>query len=345
MARRARLSGQLATTAGMVAAGVAISRWLLHASRRIDFRGRCVLITGGSRGLGLVLAREFAAEGARLAICARDEEELERARADLAAAGAAVHALVCDLTNAAQVRQVVRTVESTDGPIDVLVNNAGIIQVGPYDSMTLDDYERAMRTHFWGPLYVIQSVLPSMRAQRFGRIVNIASIGGKVSVPHLLPYSASKFALVGLSEGLRAELTREGVLVTTVCPGLMRTGSPRNVTVKGRHRAEYALFAVGDSLPGLSLNATRAARRIVRACRYGEAEVVIGVPARAAAWVHGLWPGATSDAFGMLNRLLPGSPGNGQAAWRGSESESALAPSPLTTLSDRAAAQNNELDS
>jgi short-subunit dehydrogenase len=354
MARRQHRNGQLATTAGALAVGLALSRWLVHVSRRIDFRHCHVLISGGSRGLGLVLARRFVAEGARIAICARDEAELDRARGELAAVGAEVQAVVGDMTNAAQVRHVVHAVESEGGAIDVLVNNAGAIEIRSSDAVTLDDYDRAMRTHFWGPLYLIQAVLPTMRARHFGRIVNIASIGGKVSVPHLLPYSASKFALVGLSEGLRAELAKENVFVTTVCPGLMRAGSSRHATIKGnRRRAEYAASTTSDSLPGLSMSAERAAKRIVDACRYGEAELVIGAPAQAAAWVHGLWPGATSEALGILDRLLPTTGRNGQASLNGGDS-SAIAPSlrpgglkaaptsSLTTVSDRAATRNDE---
>src|SRR5947208_13760729 len=134
-----------------------------------------------------------------------------------------------------------------------------------------------------------------MRAHREGRIVNISSIGGRVSIPHLVPYSASKFALVGLSDGLRAELAKDNVIVTTVCPGLMRTGSPRNATFKGRHRAEYAWFAISDSLPVTSMDAGRAARQIVEACRYGEAEVVLSLQAKLAGKFHALFTGRTTD--------------------------------------------------
>src|SRR5262249_29078614 len=144
------------------------------------------------------------------------------------------------------------------------VNNAGIIQVGPMETMTLADYQEAMRVHYWGPLYTALAVLPQMKQRRAGRIVNITSIGGKVAVPHLLPYVGSKFALVGLSEGLRAELMKDGILVTTVVPGLMRTGSPRNAFFKGQNEAEYAWFKIGDSIPVLTTSAERAARRIVR---------------------------------------------------------------------------------
>jgi NAD(P)-dependent dehydrogenase (short-subunit alcohol dehydrogenase family) len=198
------------------AGAVALGRALYRRSKEYDFKGKCVLVTGGSRGLGLVLAREFADEGARVAICARDPRELERAQRDLAARGAEVFAFPCDVTDRAQVAELIEVVTRRFGRIDVLVNNAGVIQVGPLEVMTLEDFEQAMNVHFWGPLYTTLAVLPQMRARRDGRIVNVSSIGGKVAVPHLVPYSASKFALAGLSDGLRAELAKDNVMVTTV---------------------------------------------------------------------------------------------------------------------------------
>ena len=302
--RRTRRKG-VAGTAGVLAVGFLVSRWIALASRRIDFRGRHVLITNGTRGLGLAIAREFAAEGARLTICARDAAEVEQARQELAHLGAQVQAFVADMRNAAQVRRLVRDATTSAGPVDVLVNHAGVVDVGSYDAMTVPDYDRAMRVHFWGPLYAIQAVVPAMRARQSGRIVNIASIGGKVSVPNLLPYSASKFAFVGLSEGLRTELARDNVLVTTVCPGLVRSGVRRRRSGIGQRAPSYAIPTASSSMSSRSVAVAQAARRIVDACRFGESEVIVGAAARAAAWVHGLCPGLTSEALGALTRLLP----------------------------------------
>jgi len=336
--------GMRAWLAGLAVGSAAVAwRRAVRRARWLDLGGATVLVTGGSRGLGLLLAEEFGRHRARVALCARDAAELDRARTFLASRGIAALALACDVTDRARVDATVREVEAQLGPIDVLVNNAGVATVGPHATMTIEDYEEALATHFWGPLYATLAVLPSMRRRRRGRIVNIASIGGKVSVPHLLPYSASKFALVGLSEGLRAELLRHGVLVTTVCPGLMRTGSPRHARFKGRHRAEHAWFAISDSLPGLSMDASRAARRIVEACRRGEAEVVLSLPAKAAAAVHGVLPGLTADLLAVADRLLPRSGGIGTSSARGADSASVAAPSWLTALGDRAASRLNQL--
>jgi NAD(P)-dependent dehydrogenase (short-subunit alcohol dehydrogenase family) len=333
-------------TLALAAAGAGAllaARALYRRWQEYDLKGKTVLVTGGSRGLGLVLAREFADVGANVAICARDPAELERARRDLEARGARAFAFPCDVTDRAQVKELVKVVTRHFGGVDVLVNNAGVIQVGPVEVMTLEDFEQAMAVHFWGPLYTTLCVLPQMRQRRAGRIVNISSIGGRIGVPHLVPYSASKFALTGLSDGLRAELAKENILVTTVCPGLMRTGSPRNATFKGRHRAEYAWFTISDSLPVTSIKAERAARQIVAACQRGQAELVITTQAVMAVKFRALFPEATADLLALVNRLLPGPGGIGRRKASGKESESTLAPSILTTLTDWAALRNNEI--
>jgi short-subunit dehydrogenase len=192
-------------------------------------------------------------------------------------------------------------------------------------------------------LYPTLAVLPEMRQRRSGRIVNITSIGGKLGIPHLLPYSASKFAAVGFSQGLRAEVAADGIKVVTVCPGLMRTGSPRNAIFRGRHRSEYAWFSISDALPGLSISAENAARRIVAGCRRGDAEVLFPLPARLAAVVNAVAPGLTGDALGLVGRVLPG-PGHRPSGRRtGAESQSWISPSWLTRLGDRAARKYNQV--
>jgi short-subunit dehydrogenase len=329
-----------------IAAGAVAVLWagqaLLRKRRVYELRGKTVFITGGSRGLGLVLAREFVRHGARVGICARDAVVLERAREELAGRGGEVFSIACDLSDRKEAEQAIYRTQQEFGEIDILVNNAGIINVGPLEEMTISDFEDAMQTNYWAALYTTLAALPQMRARKSGRIVNIASVGGKISVPHLLPYSASKFALVGLSTGLRAELAGDGISVTTVCPGLMRTGSPRNATFKGRHQAEYAWFSVSDSLPIISISAEKAARQIVAACKRGDAEIVLSLPAQFAVQFQSLFPALTADLLGVVTRLLPAPGGIGKGHARGAESESFLSPSILTSLSDQAARENNQ---
>lgn len=328
--------------AAILAAGFAL-RTLIRRARTIDLAGRVVLVTGGSRGLGLEIAREVADQGAQVVICARDGDELVRAVADLEARGAEVLAIPCDVSDRDDVARMMSNIERHLGRLDVLINNAGIIQVGPADVMQPEDYARTMQIHFWGPLHTMEAAIPLMRRQDDGRIVNISSIGGRIPVAHLLPYTASKFALAGLSQGMRSALMRENIYVTTVFPGLMRTGSPRNAELRGRHQAEYAWFSIADNLPGLTINSRRAARKIVAACRRGDAELTMPAQYRLATIAQTLFPEIAADVLALGERALPSSSGGAHTLRRGQQSTSSLSPSLLTALGDRAAARNNEL--
>lgn len=289
------------------------------------------------------MARQLVAQGAKVAICGRDPSTLERANSEFQALGGEVLAIPCDVTNAEQVQQMVQQVRDHFGQIDVVINNAGAISVGPMEEMTLEDYQSAMNLHFWASLYVTFALLPAMRQRGAGRIVNISSIGGKVSAPHLLPYSSSKFALTGFSEGLRAEVAKDGIIVTTVCPGLVRTGSPYHATFGGRHRDEYAWFTLSDSLPVISMSAEQAAREIITACKRGKAEVILSLPAFLGSKFHGLFPGLTSQLLAWFNYFLPKPGGIGTQKAEGKDSFSEIAPSFWTTLTDKAAQKHNQI--
>jgi NAD(P)-dependent dehydrogenase (short-subunit alcohol dehydrogenase family) len=327
----------LAVGAIALGAGLMASR-----RRRCDFHGQTVLITGGSRGLGLEMARAWGREGARIAICSRESASVAEAIGQLSRLGIEAFGSACDVRNEGECEGFVEDVRRTFGRIDVLVNNAGIIQVGPMDCMTNEDYDDAMRTHFWGPLYFINAVLPEMRSRRAGRIVNISSIGGRISVPHLLPYSASKFALVGLSEGMAAELAKDGIYVTTVTPGLMRTGSPRNARFKGHHAAEYAWFSVSDSQPLISTSSKAAAHRIIEACRRGSTSESVSLLSAVGTSLHGMLPVAMTSLLTQVCKALPGVVGGSTTEQAGWQSESQWSPSVLTALNEAAAFRNNE---
>ena len=339
MTRQQRFLLGMATGAAALAAAATAMR----NRDAISFEGRVVVITGGSRGLGLVLARQLAAEGARLCLLARNRDELDRARAQLPD-DAEVMTIRCDVRRRADVRLAMDVILERWMAIDVLINNAGIIQVGPLEHMTSEDFENAMATHFWGPLHMMFEAVPSMRRRGFGRIVNISSIGGRIAVPHMAPYSASKFALVGLSDAVRAELDQYGIRVTTVSPGLMRTGGPLNADMKGQHEAEYAWFAISDSLPGLTMSAERAARKIIDACRYGDPELTLTLPAKVAVRIHHLAPATIARVMALVNRLLPAPDGpEGDRHRRGKDSQSRWTDSVATALTQQAAVANNEI--
>jgi len=334
-------AGAVAVSGAGVLAGMA-TRAIKNAFASVNLAGKVVLITGGSRGLGLALAEECAKQGCRLAICGRDEESLHRAESELRSMGAQVFATACDISKTDEIDRMVDAVLAHYGGIDVLINNAGTITVGPLSSMTHADFDEAMDVMFWGPVHTTLRVLPHMLQRNAGNIVNITSICGKMAVPHLLPYSAAKFAIVGFSEGLTAELASQGIQVTTVVPGLMRTGSYRNAFFKGNNHAEYTWFGISASTPGLAMAAEHAAKRIVQAIRQGDAELILGLPAKVAALVHGVAPEATVRLLSIANRLMPGSVAEHKERHRGHQSETVPTKSPLTAFGKRAAKRWNQ---
>lgn len=326
--------------AAIGAGGYLVAKKLLSPS--YTFAGKVAIVTGGSRGLGLELARQLALSGAHVAICARDEAELDIAREDLAARGADVFAASCDVTNREEVDRFVADVLEHFGRVDVLINNAGIIQASPVECTTEEDYDRSIATHLYGPMYFVEAVLPHMKSRRAGRIANIASIGGKLSPPHILPYAAGKFALVGYSEGLGIELAKDGIRVTTVCPGLMRTGSIVNAKFKGQHRKEYGWFAATASIPIVTIDSTEAAKRILDAIARGRREYIFPNFWKIAVTGHQLFRDTSLAITEQMNKLYPAPGGIGPAIRKGYESESKFTRAAVTNDNRQAVTRNNE---
>lgn len=304
---------------GAVVAGLVLARqaykWLTMSS----LKGKVVLVTGGSRGLGFLLAREFAREGCKVAICARDEDELSKAAMKLRRRGAPIFALPCDVTKPAEVSQLVESVRHHFGRIDILVNNAGVIQVMPLEQTREVHYREAMEVMFWGTFHPTMAVLPDMQRAKDGHIVNITSIGGVVSVPHLVPYNCAKFAAFGFSQGIHAELKKDDIHVTTVVPSTMRTGSHVRALFGGDRAKEFKWFSLSATLPVFSKNAERAAQRIVRAVKRREPSVTLGLPAKIAIVLNGIAPGFMADVMAVVNRFLPSAPAEEQPLKRGQE--------------------------
>ncbi|HWO94148.1 MAG TPA: SDR family oxidoreductase [Dehalococcoidia bacterium] len=332
------------TSLGLLVGGGIVGREVIRRRRAMDLSGKVVLVTGSSRGLGFVLAQEFARRGSSLVMCARNESVLREAQREVESLGAEVLAEPCDVGNPAQVEKLVAAAVDRFGRIDVVVNNAGVITMSPFEMLDRADFEEAMDSMFWGVYNTTSAVLPEMRRRKEGTIVNITSIGGKVAAPHLLPYTSAKSAAVGFSEGLHAEVARDGVRVVTVVPGFMRTGSHVNARFKGKHRWEYAWFSLLATLPLTSTDAQRAARRIVMATRLGETEVIVTPQAQLAARLHGAMPGLVVDIASAVGRLLPSTEGNDitKQPALGKESETPVSASFLTSLGRRAAERFNQ---
>lgn len=272
-----------------------------------SFNQRHVLITGGSRGLGLALAYQLIKEGARVTLLARDAHELVEAAVRLRSirSNAEVAPIVCDLSKKEEIILALNRAHTELGRIDAVINNAGAISFGPIETMELSDYRALLDVHLNAVIEITHELIPYFKKWGGGRIVNISSIGGKIPVPHMAPYCASKFALAGFSRSAAVELAEYGITITTVYPGLMRTGSPIQAVFKGDHEKEFAWFAAGDLIPGLSMSADRAARQILNAAREGVHEVVLSVPAKFGTFMDANFPELTSAVLKMVAVLLP----------------------------------------
>jgi NAD(P)-dependent dehydrogenase (short-subunit alcohol dehydrogenase family) len=308
-----------------------------------SLKNSVVVISGGSRGLGLVLAKEYCQQGASVALLARDAEELARAKkiVELAVPTAEVLVLECDCTKPHDVEQAISEVMRTFGQIDVVVNNAGNISTSPFENTTKKDFEDSLDTHFWAPFYMNRACLPHLKAG--ARIVNISSIGGMVPVPHHAAYCTGKYALRGYSQSLRLALMKKGIYVTTVCPGLMRTGSARNAKVKGQFKKEHAWFSLMASAPLITISAEKAARRIVSGTKTGQAEITVTMTSRLMSLFNSHFPGIYADIGSVANLLLPSPTEDLRTALDGKDAESFISPSFLTALGDEAAEKNNEI--
>ena len=330
--------GLLSTAVGVVAS---------RPQRRARWAaGKVVVITGGSRGLGLAMAEEFGRRGARMVLAARDEAELNRARCQLLEGGSLrfeedVLTVAADLREPAEAERLIREATSRFERVDLLINNAGVITVGPVENQTLEQFREVMESNFYTGLHCTMAVLPQMVLRRGGSIANIASIGGRVAVPHLLPYTASKFAVVGFSEGLGMELRAKGIRVTTICPGLMRTGSHRNAIFTGDAEREYRWFSLAANVPGASASASAAARKIADGIAAGAAEITITPQAWLAARFGNLSPELKRLVMSSAMMALP-DPVEGYPEGRRGEDVRGREMFPASTIGTDAAHRWNE---
>jgi short-subunit dehydrogenase len=298
---------------GALGVAVAITN-ALSATHLPD--GAVVLVTGSSRGLGFGIASRFAkSKRIRLVLTARKAEELELAKAKLLKLHKHmqpedIHVIAADLADPSECKRLIGEILARFGRIDVLVNNAGIIEVGPAQVQPIEAFERAMQINCMAALHTTWAALPHLRQQqplagsRRAAIVNIASIGGKIAVPHMLPYTTAKFALVGFSEGLHAELHRDNILVTTVCPGLMRTGGEDHAEFVGNVEAEKRWFMFAAKTPVIATTVEHAANKIHRAVETNRAEITITPQAWLAARFAGLLPETLQYANAVTNELI-----------------------------------------
>jgi dehydrogenase/reductase SDR family protein 7B len=250
----------------------------------MNFSGQVVWITGASSGIGEALARRFAREGARLILSSRRPEELERVRRTCERPDD--HAVVpLDLTHGETFPGIVAAVLTRHGHIDVLVNNGGVSQRARAADAALAVERALMEVDYFGPVALTKAVLPSMLARRAGHIVVVSSVMGYVGTPGRSTYAAAKHALHGYFDSLRAEVWRENVAVTLVCPGYVQTAvSAHALDPRGEKRGQ------ADETHRRGIPADRCAAKIVRGIARGQEEIFVGGPEVAAIYLMRLAP-------------------------------------------------------
>ena len=263
---------------------------------RSYFRGRTLLVTGASSGIGYDVALVLAGLGARSALLARREAQLEELAGRIRSQGGEPLVLTADVTRRDEVRHAIGRALEHFGYIDVLVNSAGILTADPVETMDPRELQRMLDVNLLGTLHTMQAILPSMRAARSGSIVNIASLAGRRGMPPLGGYSASKFALVGLTEALRVELFGTGVRVSLVMPGVVATPMTRGTVESG------GPGGVLDAVPALPVRWVTWA--VIVALIFGLAEVDVPPGAALAEKLAALFPGFTDAALAAGNRFF-----------------------------------------
>lgn len=261
------------------------------------FRDKAVLITGASSGIGEDVALGFARQGARVALLARRKERLEDLASRITLAGGSAVAISCDVTKRAALDEAIEQVNRSFGRIDILVNSAGVLIPDPVEKIKPRDLEHMMNVNLYGALHTIQAVIPIMRRQGAGSIINIASLAGRRGISPLGGYCATKFAMVGLTEALRMELFGTGIRVSLVMPGVIDTP----MTTEAR-MASSELEAI--PLPSFfKLPVRWVTWAVLAAAAFGLTEVDVPPGAAVAEKLASLFPGMT-DAFLSVGSMM-----------------------------------------
>ena len=253
----------------------------------MDFRGKTVLITGASSGIGRQAAIEFAKSGADTILVARRKERLDELAKDLEKYDTTALACQCDVSDKAQVKEMSQAVLGKFGSVDILVNNAGFAIYGPVKDLSIEEIESQMETNYLGMVYCIKSFLPAMLDKGSGHIVNVASVAASFGLPGIASYCASKFAMLGFSEGLKHELAGTGIGVTVVSPIMVRTDF-----------FDHPSFAKMPRYSPTSLGSKTVAKAILRAANSSRLEIIVPSVARGAVWLKHTLPYIINPVLG-----------------------------------------------
>jgi hypothetical protein len=258
----------------------------------MNFKNKVVVITGASSGIGEAAAEKFAKKGANIVLIARRKDKLEEVEKKLSKYSVKILVQVCDVSDKEQVKQMSEKVIDIFSRIDVLVNNAGFVIYGKVEELSIEDIESQMQTNYFGTINCTKYFLPHFLKQNFGHIVNVASVGGSFGVPGIASYCATKFAMLGFSEGLHHELHRTNVGVTVVSPIMVRTSLFDHPSFKNFTRRAT----------GISLSSETVANAIIKAANSPRLEIVVPSFVRIGIWFKQTFPFLINPIIGTAFR-------------------------------------------
>jgi len=260
----------------------------------MNFKEKMVLITGASSGIGYASAVQFAKKGANLILISRNKEKLNQVSADLKKYNVSTFAYECDVSDKLQVNKISKIILDRFGSIDILVNNAGFAVYGSVSNLTIEEIESQMETNYFGMIYFVKNFLPSMLAKKSGHIVNVASVAASFGLPGIASYCASKFAMLGFSEGLKHELKGTGVDITVVSPIMVRTNFFNHPSFKNMPKYSPT-----------SLSPETVAKAILRASNSPRLEIIVPGFVRGAVWIKNTIPYLINPVLGLsFNKQL-----------------------------------------
>lgn len=245
----------------------------------VDFKNKTVLITGASSGIGKVTAIEFAKLGANVILVARSKERLEQVESQLKKFNVTTMVCSCDVSNKEQVLEMSKLVFEKFPFVDILVNNAGFAIYGPVTDLSVDEIESQMGTNYLGMVYCVKAFLQPMLDRKSGHIVNVASVAASFGLPGIASYCASKFAMLGFSEGLKHELKDTGVGITVVSPIMVRT-----------EFFDHPSFEKMPKYSPTSLDPKTVAKAILQAANSSRLEIIVPSVVRGAVWLKHTFP-------------------------------------------------------
>lgn len=259
----------------------------------MSLKDKVVVITGASSGIGRSAAIEFAKKGAKLALVARRKEKLDELSQSLAQFNTDVLVCPCDVSDKDQVEKMADQVLEKFGKLDILVNNAGFAIYGTVSELTIEEIESQTKTNYLGMIYCTKHFLPVFQKQNSGHIVNVASVAASFGLPGIASYCASKFAMLGFSEGLKHELNGTNIGVTVVSPIMVRTNF-----------FEHKSFAKMPKYSPISLDPKTVAKAILSASESSRLEIIVPGIVRVGVWLKHTIPFVINPIMGAAFRKL-----------------------------------------